>query len=155
MQSRVDSVQVVTGHQHEQVEAALVGLTVDSYYCPSYSMGMAHSLSHGISRLPECDAVLVCLGDMPHVSSQLIDQLLIATGTQAADVIAVPVYNGRRGNPVMVGKAFFDTLLQHDGDTGARFLMKQYPERVIEIDVADDSVLTDYDTAEALNELSG
>ena len=155
LESGVDSVHVVTGHQHEQVEAALVGLAVESHYCPSYSMGMAHSLSHGISRLPACDAVLVCLGDMPHVSSQLIDQLLTAVGTQAADVIAVPVYKGRRGNPVVVGKAFFDTLLQHDGDTGARFLMKQYPERVMEIDVADNSVVTDYDTVEALNELSG
>ena len=55
----------------------------------------------------------------------------------------------------MVGKAFFDTLLQHDGDTGARFLIKQYPDRVVEIAVTDNSVLTDYDTAEALDELSG
>jgi molybdenum cofactor cytidylyltransferase len=154
LQSRVDSVQVVTGHQHEMVEAALTGLSVESHYCPSYMMGMAHSLSHGISRLPACDAVLVCLADMPHVSSQLIDQLLAAVGSHAADVIAVPVYRGRRGNPVMVGKAFFDTLLQHDGDTGARFLMKQYPERVMEVEVSDNSVVTDYDTVEALDELS-
>jgi len=54
----------------------------------------------------------------------------------------------------MVGKAFFDTLLQHDGDTGARFLMKQYPERVMEVEVSDNSVVTDYDTVEALDELS-
>ena len=155
LQSSVDSVQVVTGYQHAEVEAALAGLSVETHYCPSYTMGMAHSLSHGISRLPECEAVLVCLGDMPHVSGQLIDQLLAAVGSQAADVIAVPVYKGKRGNPVMVGKAFFDTLLQHDGDTGARFLMKQYPERVLEIEVADESVVTDYDTVEALNELSG
>lgn len=154
LHSRVESVQVVTGHEHDKVNAALAGLSVESHYCPSYMMGMAHSLSHGISRLPACDAVLVCLADMPHISSQLIDHLLASVGTEAADVIAVPVNQGKRGNPVLVGKAFFDTLLQHDGDTGARFLMKQYPERVMEIEVSENAVLTDYDTVEALNDLS-
>jgi len=155
LQSQVDSVQVVTGHEHERVEVALDGLDIPGHYCPSYMMGMAHSLSLGISRLPACDAVLVCLSDMPHITPALIDFLIESVGLQAAEVIAVPVFQGRRGNPVMVGKAFFDTLLQHDGDTGARFLMKQYPDRVLEIEVSDSSVVTDYDTVEALNELSG
>ena len=155
LQSKLQSVQLVTGFEQEKVDAALAGLGVTGHFCPSYTMGMAHSLSHGISRLPECDAVLVCLSDMPHITSTLINYLLESVGPRASEVIAIPVYKGRRGNPVMVGKAFFDTLLQHDGDTGARFLIKQYPDRVVEIAVTDNSVLTDYDTAEALDELSG
>lgn len=155
LQSKIESVQVVTGHEHSKVEAALAGLEIPFHYCPSYMMGMAHSLRHGISRLPVCDAVLVCLSDMPHVTPELIDYLVESVGSRASEVIAVPVFEGKRGNPVMVGKAFFDTLLQHDGDTGARFLMKQYPDRVVEIEVSDSSVLTDYDTVETLNDLSG
>jgi len=153
LHSELESVQVVTGHEHQKVQAALDGAGINCHYCPSHVMGMAHSLSHGISRLPACEAVLVCLADMPHVTPPLINFLLESAGAQVAEVIVVPVYNGKRGNPVIVGKAFFDTLLQHEGDTGARFLMKQYPERVIEIEVADASVVTDYDTVKALDEL--
>lgn len=154
LDSKLESLQVVTGHENTRVETALDGLGLQLHYCPSYRMGMAHSLSHGISRLPVCDAVLVCLSDMPHITAELINFLIDSVGSQASEVIAVPVFQGTRGNPVMVGKVFFDSLLQHDGDTGARFLMKEYPDRVVEIEVPENSVLTDYDTAEALDELS-
>ena len=50
----------------------------------------------------------------------------------------------------MVGRSFFDTLLQHSGDTGARFLIKQYPDLVVEVPVQEAGVLNDYDTPEAL-----
>ncbi|OED41741.1 hypothetical protein AB833_08950 [Chromatiales bacterium (ex Bugula neritina AB1)] len=153
VQSKVSEVHVVTGFEHEKIEPLLTEFNVSSHYCASHAMGMAHSLASGISRLQNMDAVLVCLGDMPHVSSEIIDQLIEATGDRAAEVIAVPVVAGKRGNPVMVGSAFFDVLLQHQGDTGARFLMKQYPELVLEIPIDDNSILLDYDTPDALHTL--
>jgi len=148
--SGVNQVLVVTGFEHEKIQRAISDTRASSLYCASHTMGMAHSLSHGISRLKNADAVLVCLGDMPHITSALIDKLLSSAPSNADNVIAVPVVQGKRGNPVMVGSAFFDTLLQHSGDSGAKFLMKHYPDKIIEIPVDDESVLLDYDTPEAL-----
>lgn len=148
--SDIDQVLVVTGFEREKIEEAISETRSTSHYCASHAMGLAHSLSHGISRLKNIDAVLVCLGDMPHITSVLINQLVSKAASNADNVIAVPVVNGKRGNPVMVGNAFFDTLLQHSGDSGARFLMTHYPDRVVEIPVDDESVLLDYDTPEAL-----
>lgn len=155
--SRLDHVVVVTGHQHELVEAQLAGTTAKHFYCPSHASGLAHSLSHGISRVGATDAVMVCLGDMPHVSERLINQIveeISERGANVSDSIVVPVVDGKKGNPVVVGNAFFDTLLQHTGDTGAKTLMQQYPDRVIEIEVDNNAVLIDYDTPEALQKLS-
>lgn len=152
--SRLESVTVVTGHQHKLVEAALQGIDCNAVYCPGFEQGMAHSLSLGISHVKHADAVIVFLGDMPDVSANVITALLQCDDQELRETIRVPVYANRRGNPVMVGRAFFDSLLQHTGDTGARFLMRQYPDRVVEIDVSEPGVLIDYDTPESLARLS-
>ncbi len=152
--SSFSEVHVVTGHEHQQVERALAQSKCTIHYCANYEMGMAHSLSYGISRLGDVDAVMVFLGDMPDVSTALIDQLLSHELSVLSDNITVPVYHGERGNPVIVGRSFFDTLLQHTGDTGARFLMRQYPELVVEVPVQEPGVLMDYDTPEALATLN-
>lgn len=143
---------VVTGHESEQVLKAIEPYEIDSYHCAKHADGMAHSIAAGLSRLQTFDAVLVCLGDMPHVSSTTINQIINCTAS-VADSIVVPTFEGRRGNPVMIGRAFFDTLLQHEGDTGARFLMAQYPEKVIELALDTDEILKDYDTKAALQKL--
>lgn len=155
--SNLDRVVVVTGHEHELVESQLSESAASSIYCASHASGLAHSLSHGISRIGTVDAVMVCLGDMPHVSVPLINQLVQTiheSDINVNDTIVVPVVNGKKGNPVVVGNAFFDTLLQHTGDTGAKTLMQQYPDRVFEIAVNNNAVLIDYDTPEALERLS-
>ena len=144
---------VVTGHQQDLVGQALAEYQVDLCYCPVHSDGMAHSLASGISQLQSCDAVLVCLGDMPHVSSVVIDKLIEASADRATESIVVPMRDDRRGNPVLVGRAFFDSLLQREGDSGARHLIDQYPERVIEVEVDDEGIFQDYDTSQSLSQL--
>lgn len=157
--SKLQHIVVVTGHENDVIESALADSDASCYYCASHAMGMAHSLSHGISRLDNADAVLVCLGDMPHIGTDLINMILKratenANGELVSDLIVVPVTDGKKGNPVMIGSAFFDTLLQHSGDSGAKYLMQQYPDRVLEIEVQDDAVLVDYDTPGALKDLA-
>lgn len=157
--SKLEQIVVVTGHEKDAIESVLGDSGASCYYCASHAMGMAHSLSHGISRLDNADAVVVCLGDMPHIGKDLINVIISRAiknpaGELINDLIVVPVANGKKGNPVMIGSAFFDTLLQHSGDSGAKYLMRQYPDRVFEIDVQDKAVLVDYDTPGALQSLT-
>ena len=65
----------------------------------------------------------------------------------------LPVSDGRRGNPVLFGKVFFDTLLTLEGDTGAKYLLKQYPDEILEVAVEGDGILLDYDTQKELDTL--
>jgi len=143
---------IVTGHQSEQVVHAIADYNLPALYCPKHAEGMAYSIAAGLSRLQKYDAVIVCLGDMPHISTEIINQI-ISAHEQLTDKIILPVFKGVRGNPVLIGRTFFDSLLQHEGDTGARHLIKQYPEKVFEYEVDTDSILKDYDTQESLQEL--
>ncbi len=152
LKSSVMTSLVVTGHQRERVEEAIKQYDIEVCHSVKYSSGMAHSLAMGISRLQTYDAVLVCLADMPHVSTDVINKI-VASADGAKNKIVVPVYNQQRGNPVLIGRTFFDSLLQHEGDSGARYLIQQYPDQVIEVEVDTDSVLRDYDTAVALQSI--
>ena len=143
---------IVTGHQSEQLTHAVADYDLPALYCPKHAEGMAYSIATGLSRLQKYDAVLVCLGDMPHVNTEIINRI-ISAHKKVDDKIVVPVYKRMRGNPVLLGRTFFDSLLQHEGDTGARHLIKQYPEKVFELEVDTDSILKDYDTSESLKEL--
>jgi molybdenum cofactor cytidylyltransferase len=149
--SRAKPVIVVTGHQREQVEAALAGLPVRFAHNPDYADGLGGSLRAGIAAVPaEAGGAIVCLGDMPQVDSGLIDRLLGAFDPDKGALIVVPSIDGKRGNPVVWSRRFFNELMAISGDTGARHLIGQYAEVMTEVPLSGEAALTDVDTPESL-----
>src|SRR5207237_1005791 len=149
--SKASEVIVVTGHQADLVEQALAGLKVKFVRNPDFAGGLASSVKSGISAVPEeADGAVVCLGDMPLVSAQLIDRLIETFEPDRGHLIAVPVSEGRRGNPVLWSRRFFRELMTLDGDTGARHLIAKHAEAVAEVPVEGDSAFLDIDTPQAL-----
>jgi molybdenum cofactor cytidylyltransferase len=154
-QSKASPIVVVTGHQREKVEAALRDLPVSLVHNPDYVQGLSTSLRAGIAALgTEIDGALVCLGDMPRVSTVEIDRLIGAFNPVEGRGIVVPTRGGKRGNPVLWSRQFFVEMSQVAGDVGARHLIGAYPEMVAEVEMADDGVLTDIDTPQALAKLA-
>jgi molybdenum cofactor cytidylyltransferase len=150
--SRAKPVIVVTGHQHEKVEAALKDLPVRLVRNPDYAEGLGTSLKTGIAAVPEnADGAIVCLGDMPQVDAPLIDRLVSAFDPERGALVIVPSIIGRRGNPVVWSRRFFHDLMSVQGDIGARHLIGTYAEAVVEIPVAGEAALTDVDTPESLS----
>lgn len=152
--TQADRVVVVTGFEQEAVEQALAATSVEICHNKSHPSGMASSVVVGLSCMMDKDAVVICLGDMPHVSIATIDSLIDAFRAEPEKSIFIPVVDKRRGNPVLFSKVFFDNLLSLEGDTGARLLVQQYPDEVCEVTVDDEGVLLDYDTEEDLSRLS-
>jgi molybdenum cofactor cytidylyltransferase len=150
--SRARPVVVVTGHQREQVEAALAGLGVSFVHNPDYADGLSTSLKAGIAALPaDVDGAIVCLGDMPQVDAALIDRLIGAFDPEKGALIVVPTIAGKRGNPVVWSRRFFADLAKLDGDIGARHLLGSYPEALVEVPVTGRGALVDVDTPDALS----
>jgi molybdenum cofactor cytidylyltransferase len=149
--SRARPVIVVTGHQHERVEAALAGLPVTFVHNAKYADGLGLSLKTGIAALPaQADGAIVCLGDMPQVDAALIDRLLDAFDPDKGALVVVPTIEGNRGNPVVWSRRFFPDLMAVEGDIGARHLIGRYAEAVTEVPLTGKAALTDVDTPEAL-----
>ena len=149
--SKATDVIVVTGHQADLVEQALAGLKVKFVRNPDFAGGLASSVKAGIAAVPaNADGALVCLGDMPLIDAKLIDRLIEAFEPDRGHLIAVPVSDGRRGNPVLWSRRFFRELMTLDGDVGARHLIAKHAEAVAEVPVEGESAFLDIDTPQAL-----
>ncbi|MBW4093127.1 MAG: NTP transferase domain-containing protein [Proteobacteria bacterium] len=154
LSSKAHPVVVVTGHQAEQVAHALGGRPVRVVAAPDYADGLSASLRAGIAAVPpEAAAAIVCLGDMPLVTGRMIDRLLEAYDPDEGRLIVLPTFRGKQGNPMLWDRRFFPEILRITGDSGARFLLGQHMENVAEVEMADDAVLRDFDTAESLTTL--
>jgi molybdenum cofactor cytidylyltransferase len=149
--SKASGVIVVTGHQAEQVEQALHGLKVKFVRNPDFAEGLAGSVKAGIAAVAEnADGAVICLGDMPLIDAHLIDRLIEAFAPDRGNLIVVPVSHGRRGNPVLWSRRFFNELMTLDGDIGARHLIGKHNEAVAEVAVEGHGAFLDIDTPQAL-----
>ncbi len=135
---------VVLGHQADAVRTALAGLPVQFVEAADYALGMSHSLRAGLAAIPAgWRGVVVALGDMPRVGAVTITAIAAAATSERS--IVVPVSNGRRGNPVLFGRAWLARLSDSSGDRGGKALLDEIADLVTEVEVADDGVLFDID----------
>ena len=150
------TVLAVLGHEAERVRQALDGLPVTFVENPDYAHGISTSVRRGVAALPEdTDGAVICLGDMPRITAAQIDRLIAAYNPVEGRALCVPTWQGKRGNPVLIGRRFFSEVHELSGDVGARPLLSQYPELISEVEMGDDAVLIDVDTPQALNAITG
>ena len=151
LSSRASPVVVVSGHERARIEAALASLDVRLVHNPDYAQGLSTSVKAGLAALPpESEAAIVCLGDMPQVTSALIDRLIAAFDPERNALVVLPTFSGKRGNPVLWSRRFFPELMALEGDVGARHLIGAYPEVVTEVPVENAAAMVDIDTPDAL-----
>lgn len=153
LSSRASPVLVVTGHAEAQVRGVLAGLDVRFVHNPDFAAGLSTSLRAGLVALPpEAAGALILLGDMPGVTGTLLDRLIASFEDHGQDIDAVvPVHDGQRGNPALLGRVLFTSAANLGGDEGARRLLSR--ARVLELPVYDDAVTIDIDDPEALRRL--
>ncbi len=132
----------VVRHDDDTTAGLLAALGCDVTRCVDADTGMAASLVHGLRHAGEADGWVVALGDMPRVLPSTIAALRQAVEQGAA--IAVPVYQGKRGNPVAFGRRHLPELLALEGDRGARGIVNNNPVNDVAVD--DPGILLDIDT---------
>jgi molybdenum cofactor cytidylyltransferase len=154
---------IVLGHQAEQVRTHIADLTtspaVISIENPHYLQGMSTSLRAGLQALIQrenthqqafhsLDGVIILLGDQPLMTSHIIDTLITCKQTTGKRIIA-PLYNGRRGNPVLFDASLFPELMEVSGDEGARSVIEHHRQEVATVELSDAMASYDVDTWEA------
>lgn len=142
----VGAVTVVTGADAQAVAACARAFDPDLrvIHAPDHTQGMAASLRAGVASLPQ-DIVgaFIFLGDMPRVPRAVLAAL--AQAVAAGAPAAAPVFGGRRGNPVVLGRALFGEVAALTGDVGARPILQALGSRVALVEASDDGVLFDVD----------
>ena len=151
LSSRANPVLVVAGYDAENLKHALAGCAISTVQNPDFRCGLSTSIRAGVGALPDgSDGVLIVLGDMPGVSSFLIDCMIGAFSAESGNAICVAARNGTRGNPVLFGRRFFPELLALTGDEGAKRLVAANEGSVLTIEAHDDGPFLDIDTPEQL-----
>jgi molybdenum cofactor cytidylyltransferase len=141
---------VVAGHDYQKIRAKLQPYPLRLVYNRGYASGLSASLKKGVSAAqPGAAGILICLGDMPFITPELLAGLAGVFGSVSAPAIVVPVFEGRRGNPVIFSGHFREKLLEIEGDRGARPLIDSHPEAVVEMPVSSEQFFFDVDTMEA------
>jgi molybdenum cofactor cytidylyltransferase len=147
----VRAVTVVVGADAERVARAARAFDarVRVVEAHDHASGMAASLKAGLASLGgDVDAAFVFLGDMPRVPVAMLGPLAQAVSDGAP--AAAPLFDGRRGNPVVLSRALFAEVAKLTGDMGARRVLDGLGERLALIEAPDDGVLFDVDRRDDL-----
>ena len=148
--SRLEKTLLVLGHQHQKILNAMgekarqpdLEIVINS----NFQNGQSTSLQAGVSRIRKAyPSIMFLLGDQPMLSADIIDALLEQFWSSDKD-ICVPVYDGKRGNPVIFSNKFYDLLEEIKGDIGARNLIKNHPDLVGEVEINNPLCFMDIDT---------
>jgi len=144
---------VVTGHRADDVEAAVRTQPVQVTRNSVFADGLSTSLQAGFSALPPgIEAAIVLLGDMPLVTADLINELAAAWRGSGQPAALIPVFDGQRGNPVVLSRALEDPIRELSGDAGAGRILRDHPG-VVEWPLKSPSILQDIDTPNELRSL--
>jgi molybdenum cofactor cytidylyltransferase len=109
-----------------------------------HALGLSASLKTGIAALPgDAAGALIFLGDMPLVPHAVLEPLVQAI--EAGAPAAVPVFEGRVGNPAALAARLFPQVLALDGDRGARAILEGLSETLVKVSSPDAGILTDVD----------
>ena len=148
--SDVSDVLVVTGHEAEAVTAVAQAAGVNTLHNPAAAQGgeMITSLQAALRQLPdEVTAVLVILGDQPMVLPETLNRVLHAYYQGAGDLIA-PVYQGQRGNPVLIGRRYFGELLALPPTAAPRDVLRRHAHALHLVEIDTPAILQDLDSPE-------
>jgi molybdenum cofactor cytidylyltransferase len=160
--SRARPIVLVLGHQaaqvREHIQRDLAQNSIKVVENPDYALGQSTSMQAGLRTLlaakPEeaPTSAIFLLGDQPMITAQMIDEL-IALKEQSGKRIALPLYQGKRGNPVVFALDLAPELLQVSGDEGGRGVLKRHPDEIASLEMGEEVANFDVDTWEAYQEV--
>ena len=84
------------------------------------------------------------------VSSSVVNRLIDAYKETGKSII-LPVYEKKRGHPILIDTKYRDEVKQLDPDTGLRALVHNHAEDILEVEVDNPGILKDIDTVEDYN----
>lgn len=114
--------------------------------------GQSESIRLGIVNSPEAEGYAFFTGDQPLMDNDTI-KFLMKHFYEGEKLIIVPVFNGKRGTPVIFPGKFKGELLALEGDTGGREVIRRHTDAVKFVEIKGETQLFDIDTEEDYRKL--
>ena len=118
---------------HAEPIARAIPLNADEIVINAdWEKGQLSSIHAAMYSLPPAlDGLMLFLIDHPLISSALVNELITAFYASQAP-IALPVFEGRRGHPIIFSSKLFPELLAAPMDLGARAVVWAHREEICE-----------------------
>lgn len=147
---------VVLGAAAGAVRQALADLAAWQACSAPESADHQVSVDAGLRALPaDLDAILVMLSDQPLLDAADLRWLVDQWCALPRGCALVPVFEGRRGNPVIVDAAMRAPILDAGPGVGARGYLAAHPALVRRVEAPNDHFVVDIDTVDDLASLGG
>jgi molybdenum cofactor cytidylyltransferase len=121
---------------HAELIADSVRLAADEVVINTeWEKGQLSSIQAGIRSLPAgTDGMILCLIDHPLISATLVDELIerFYLGSRTPPIV-LPVYQSKRGHPVIFSAGVYEELLVAPMDQGARSVVWAHAGEVAEV----------------------
>lgn len=151
----LDPVVVVHGAAPAAVRAALEGLPAYASCSAPTSSDQQVSVDAGLRALPDgLDAILIMLSDQPLLDADDLRWLVGQWRRLPRGCAVVPVFEGRRGNPVIIDGAMRAPILAAGPSSGARGHLAMHPALVHRVETPNDHFVVDVDTVDDLGRLA-
>lgn len=135
LKTKPHSFMVITGRNHEKIQAILADLPLQCHYNPQWQTGMASSLKTGYEILkaePNWRSVLITACDQPFLTERHLQNLLHHRPNKPDDKTdsIITAYSPasreeKAGIPACLGRAMFDFVTNLEGEQGFRQLWTQ------------------------------
>jgi molybdenum cofactor cytidylyltransferase len=146
--SEVNRTIVVLGANGDQILKVVEPLGTMHCFNDEYREGMLSSVKCGLRSSPgESEAVMVFLGDQPMIGPDIINDI-IQIFIQTEKGIIIPVFNNRRGHPVLICSKYADDIERSDNRYSLRDFIEKFKDDVLEVAINSPVILRDIDTEE-------
>jgi len=141
----IQSIFLITGPDHE----AIVKHSAPEIVCirnDDFRKGQISSLQKGIRSLTaDTDAVMVWPVDQPLIQSDTARRLIDSYERESRE-LTIPIYQQRKGHPVIYGKQAMQSALGLGSQQTAKQLQSMYSNNLVLMEVEDPAILIDIDT---------
>jgi molybdenum cofactor cytidylyltransferase len=147
---RIGALRVVLGAKAEEIRARTTIDASSIVLNEAWKSGQLSSIHAAIRSLPlgETEGLMLCPVDHPIISLEVVARLIDAFDAGGKSIV-VPVYQGRRGHPVIFRTNLYEELLNAPADVGARQVVWAHADDVEEIVTDEEGVVLNLDDPQA------
>lgn len=147
--SRILDIVIVLGADAEAIRTQLNWFEGKTVFNEEWKKGQLSSVLAGLHAVDQKDlhGVLIWPVDRPLVSQHVIVGMLHQFWTKHKRIV-VPVCKGKRGHPVLIGKDLLGDIEKAPRDIGARRVLWDYPDDVLEYQTEEEGVVFNIDSPE-------
>ncbi len=157
LNSELDEIVLVTGFENNLVSQSVSNRDqITIVKNELHNNGMTSSIQSGVKAASgEASAYMICLGDMPMLTSTDINALVAKWNSEmdTKHKILRPVHNERFGNPVIFSSTYKQAILDHDAPEGCKEIIASNKNQVITCEMTNDHIFRDIDTPEDYQQL--